>query len=274
MRPRLIDWFVAGLATTALGCAGPGTAPGGPPVPSQVPGVRVALPPAGGLDYQLGGTYDPPAGTTVVARDATATPAGDRYNICYVNGFQSQPGEADDWGDLLLRDPAGPVADPGWPDEYLLDTSTAANRTAIARRLGERIRGCARAGFDAVEFDNLDSYQRSAGTLTAGHNLALASLLVTLAHDVGLAAGHKNAPELAERGAALGFDFAVAESCGHYDECDAFEEVFPVVLDIEYGDAASFAALCRSGVLPPFTVRRDRDLAPPSSPGYVFERCP
>ncbi|WP_250983997.1 endo alpha-1,4 polygalactosaminidase [Rhizobium sp. CG4] len=40
-------------------------------------------------DYQLGGSYEPPLGVTVVARDSTAMPAEGLYNICYVNGFQT-----------------------------------------------------------------------------------------------------------------------------------------------------------------------------------------
>ncbi len=66
-----------------------------------------ALPPSGGIDYQLGGAYEPPAGTTVVVRDASADPVEGVYSVCYLNAFQSQPGTADSWGDLLLRDASG-----------------------------------------------------------------------------------------------------------------------------------------------------------------------
>ena len=118
-------------------------------------GGALVLPPAnGGLDYQLGGAYAPPAGVTIVSRDREAAPAAGLYNICYVNGFQVQPGEASWWlanhGDLILRDAGGqPVIDPDW-NEMLIDTSTAAKRTAVAAIVGDWIRGCAQAGFDAV----------------------------------------------------------------------------------------------------------------------------
>jgi hypothetical protein len=85
------------------------------------------------FDYQLGGTSDrlPTAASlvdfAVVARDSTDTPLTGAYNICYVNGFQSQPGDAAFWlahPDLMLRDADGrPVVDPNWPDEYVLDPS-------------------------------------------------------------------------------------------------------------------------------------------------------
>ena len=99
------------------------------------------LPVAGsGFDYQLGGGYEPAADVAIVARDSTDEPAPDLYNICYVNGFQTQPGEGEAWlaenPELVLHDAAGePVADPAWPDEYLLDTSTDGKRDGIGRRL-------------------------------------------------------------------------------------------------------------------------------------------
>ena len=68
----------------------------------------VTLPPTGTQwDYQIGGGYPLPDGATIVSRDRTDTPAAGAYNICYVNGFQTQPDETD-WGltshpDLVLR---------------------------------------------------------------------------------------------------------------------------------------------------------------------------
>lgn len=240
-----------------------------------------SLPPSGGIDYQLGGAYEPPAGTTVVVRDASADPVEGVYSVCYLNAFQSQPGTADSWGDLLLRDASGaPVADPDWPDEFLLDTSSAVRRAEIADRLAPEIRGCADAGFDAVEFDNLDSYLRSgdAGTerapgLTPTDNLALARLLTDVARDAGLASAQKNAPELAGEGKDAGFGFAVAEDCGAYGECAEYTAVYGTVLDIEYADATEFTGLCRSGDLPEQTVRRDLGLVTPEEPDYAFDRC-
>jgi len=78
------------LATAALLAA----APAPPPVDAQV-------------DYQLGGAYQPEPGIEVVARDRTERVAPGRYNICYVNAYQTQPGELGWWRDhrpqLLLR---------------------------------------------------------------------------------------------------------------------------------------------------------------------------
>jgi hypothetical protein len=58
--------------------------------------------------------------------------------------------------DLLLRNSTGIVEDPEWPGEYLLNTSTATNREAIATILNGWIDECASKRFQAIEPDNLD----------------------------------------------------------------------------------------------------------------------
>ena len=63
---------------------------------------QITLPPDGGTpDYQLGAAYPPPDGVEIVARARTASPPPGVYAICYINGFQTQPGE--DWDDDLLQ---------------------------------------------------------------------------------------------------------------------------------------------------------------------------
>ncbi|MFF5624123.1 endo alpha-1,4 polygalactosaminidase [Microbacterium sp. NPDC012755] len=239
----------------------------------------IALPPSGAVpDYQLGGAYPPADGVGIVGRDRSADPADGVYSICYVNGFQTQPGELESWTqDLLLQRDGDVVYDPDWPDEALLDTSTADRRERIAATVGPWIDGCADAGFDAVEFDNLDSYTRSDGALSLDDNLALAAMLVDRAHAAGLAAGQKNA---AEDAAVLheqaGFDFAVTEECAVYRECPRYTEVYGGhVIDIEYADELprSFAEMCADEESPASMVLRDRDLVAPDDEDYAFETC-
>jgi hypothetical protein len=234
------------------------------------------LPPAGAtFDYQLGGAYDPPAGVTVVARDATAEPAPGLYNICYVNGFQTQPGEGGHWlaehPDLVLHRDGEPVVDPAWPDEYLLDTSTAPKRERIAALLGTVVASCLTSGFDAVDIDNLDSYARSEGALRLDDNLDLAARYAAVAHDLGMAIGQKNGAGVSARARdEVGFDFAVTEDCARYEECDDYTDVYgDLVFDIEY-DPASLEAACEAVGS---AVLRDLDLVPAGSPGHVFETC-
>ena len=241
------------------------------------------VPIGGEIDYQLGGSYPPGPNVSIVARDSSEYPAEAVYSICYVNAFQSQPQDAADWLDnhseLLLMDAAGePVIDPNWPDEMMFDTSTAANRQAIAGIIGETITECKNRFFDAVEFDNLDSYTRSDGALSQQDNLDLATLLVEATHNLGMSAGQKNSVELGERGRdEAGFDFAVAEECAQFDECGAYTDVYgEYVINIEYSDALStpFAEICADPATPASTVLRDRDLATPDSADYVYEACP
>lgn len=237
------------------------------------------LPPAGSPpDYQLGGAYEPDPAVGIVARDRTSDPAAGRYSICYVNGFQTQPGERGLWTDEVVLDRDGAdVIDPDWPDEALLDTSTPAQRARIAESVAPWIEGCAERGYDAVEFDNLDSYTRSGGAMSLDDNLALASTLVDLAHAHGLAAGQKNAAEATERlHADAGFDFAVVEECLAYDECGAYTAVYGAkVIAIEYTDALPrpFAELCADPDAPASLVLRDRDLTLPGDAAHVFEVC-
>jgi hypothetical protein len=218
-----------------------------------------------------------------VGRDVTAPPLEGAYNVCYLNGFQTQPGALADWedgdGGALLRDASGAVVmDPEWPDEAVLDPSTEQQRIAILAVMGPQIRNCADAGFDAVELDNLDTFLRFDGVDRDGA-MALATSYVELAHDEGLAVGQKNAADV---GAAAreeaGFDFAVVEECAVYDECGVYRDVYGEhVLQIEYTDTdagRSPVELCALPDRAPLTVVRDRLLAAPGDPDFHREQCP
>jgi len=280
-RGRTALAFLAAAATVAMtGCAAGAVSPAPRAPDSPTPSSSsplIALPPtAGAPDYQLGGAYEPGAEVQIVARDRTEQPAEGLYSICYVNAFQTQPGEAGDWpDDLLLRDAAGEVViDPDWPDEVIVDTRDA---EAVAAVVIPWVEGCARDGYDAVEFDNLDTYTRTGDALSRDGSVAVARLLVGAAHEVGLAAGQKNAAEdAAVLHAEAGFDFAVTEECAAYDECAAYTDVYgDAVIGIEYTDnlPRPFAEVCASPDRPASLVLRDRDLTVPGDPAYVFELC-
>lgn len=239
--------------------------------------VEIPLPPEGaGFDYQLSGPYAVPAGATVVTRDSTASPAGAGYDICYVNGFQTQPGDAEFWltehPGLLLKDAKQrPIFDPKWPDEYILDTSSALYRSTIFSILAERIQACADAGYHAIEIDNLDTYTRYPDDLTVDDNIALAAAYADFAHRLGLAIGQKNAAEdsLRLRDEA-GFDFAIAEQCGEFDECALYIEAYGQrVYDIEYKEDA-FPAACEALGN---AILRDKNLLTPDDEKYVYQAC-
>ncbi|WP_460715235.1 endo alpha-1,4 polygalactosaminidase [Nocardioides dilutus] len=228
------------------------------------------LPTGTDVDYQLGGASPAPDHVGIVVRDRAEEPQSGRYNVCYVNGFQTQPHEKAFWRKrpaLLLRDRDGdPVVDEAW-GEWLLDLRTADKRKRIARIVTRWTAGCADDGFDAVEFDNLDSFTRSHGLLKRRHALKLARLLTKGAHRHGLAAGQKNLAGF--DGHRVGYDFAVAEECGRYDECGAYVDDFgDQVLMVEYR-AADFEATCAAYAETHAVVLRDREL----SPEGVHEWC-
>ena len=237
-----------------------------------------APPPAGvKWDYQIGGAYPPPSGVRVVSRDSSASPASGLYNICYINAFQAQPDATGWWQsnhpDLLLKTSSGaPVIDQNW-NEQLLDVSTDAKRAALAQIEGGWIAGCAAKGFQAVEPDNLDSYSRSQGLLTADDDVAMATQLVRLAHAKGLAIAQKNTTEFLPRAHQIGFDFAVSEQCGDYGECGGYASTYADhVVDVEYDDSG-FANACRDYGGKIAIVQRDQNVSAAGSSSYVYKTC-
>ncbi|MGI8755736.1 MAG: endo alpha-1,4 polygalactosaminidase [Acidimicrobiales bacterium] len=278
---RVLAWPLAAVLTS---CAYLGRAPSGSPT--------AAPPPANaGFDYQLGGDYRPPRAVTVVSRDwfeGKALRGG--YSICYVNAFQTQPDDDGSRPDERSRWPEDLVLsrlgdDPNWGGEYLVDLSTASKRTRASRWVRPMIDRCAQRGFDAVEFDNLDSWTRFDGTPLAGQvpfgpdeAARFAGMLTSYPHGEGLAVAQKNARQLLGRRRSLGFDFAVVEQCGEQssagdDECRAFAKVYGAhIVDIEYTDPG-FGRACASIGRTTSVVRRDLDLTRPGSRHYVDASC-
>lgn len=268
---------ITALLLVTMGCGSTrGTARSSDPSgPSK---AAPQLPPTtGNFDYQLGEAYAPARGVTVVTRDSTSKPAKGVYSICYVNGFQTQPGSK--WPtSLILKTKSGtPLVDPRWPDEHIIDISTSAKRKTAAARIAKSTDLCASKRFAAVEFDNLDSYSRSEGALTLSQAVVFATLLVNHAHSKGLASSQKNTGELDTRGKTqIGFDFATTEECDAYNECGLFTKVYGAhVLDVEYSDnlRGTFAQVCARKATPPQTILRDRYLTTPSNTAYAYKTC-
>ncbi|SEB72928.1 endo alpha-1,4 polygalactosaminidase [Streptomyces melanosporofaciens] len=264
-------WVLASVATAASAAA----AVVAVSMSSGANASEVALPPAhGGFDYQIGGEYTPPKGVDIVSRDRADSPAAGLYNICYVNAFQVQPGERDQWpDDLLLRDSDGDlVIDTHWK-EPLLDISTAKKRERVAEKVNGWIDGCAEDGFDAVEPDNYDSYERSQKLLTTTHAKEFMALLSEHAHAQGLAIAQKNTAELLADRKAAGLDFAVVEECGQYDECGEFAKAYDDhVVVVEYGEEG-FAEACEGWGDRLSIVLRDEDVSTDDGEDYVRETC-
>jgi hypothetical protein len=260
------------------------------------------LPPANGtFDYQLGGAYAPAPDVDILSRDRLEQPVAGLYNICYVNLFQTQPNEPGQsksrppygttaWWQkyhpkLLLRDSKKRlVIDKAW-NEAIFDIRTTAKRKALYAVQKTWIRGCATDGFDAVEPDNLDVHLRSKKLLTTGAIRAYLKLVIPYTHRAGLAIAQKNASDqFGSTGPSLGFDFAIAEECERYVECDAYAAYRDLLYEIEYTDdnpvvtrggisQTVFEWACSDRGSRHSIILRDRDVVPVGSDGYVNSSC-
>ncbi|MEP7089813.1 MAG: endo alpha-1,4 polygalactosaminidase [Nocardioidaceae bacterium] len=276
MKPRWVRWTVIAIALLMAAAFALSAVPSRAQAHPAVPAPPVNAP----ADYQLGAAYRPADAVRVVTRDRDARPAG-RYDVCYVNAFQTQPGELRWWQRhhprLLLRVGGRPLRDAGWPDEVLLDTRTADRRSELGGVLGRWAARCAAAGDEGLEPDNLDSWTRSRHRLTRVDNLAVARLLVRSGHRAGLAVAQKNTAELT--GAEVrrtGFDFAVAEDCEVYAECDAYRRLYGAhVIEVEYADQgrAGYRRACAARGDVWSILYRDRDLRAPGQRGYLRSGC-
>ena len=265
-------------------------------------------------DYQIGGAYAPDTSVGVVTRDRSSTPVTEKYNICYINAFQTQPDNAAHafWlnsepstaslgsssvlithcstdstrNALILRNSSNlPYEDKDWKGEYYFNTTTADNRKALAEIVNGWIDECKSKGFNAIEPDNLENFARSSRLITIDNNLDYAKLLAVHAHDLNLAIGQKNGgSELGSQGKdKAGFDFAIAEECQKFNECNAYTNVYGnETLEVEYVDPDAddqgrsiFDAACKARGSKISVIFRDVLVVPPGSDEeeYVYEEC-
>jgi hypothetical protein len=191
-----------------------------------------------------------------------------------------RPDEKSNWPRDLVLEELGD--DPNWGGEYLVDLSSADKRTRAAEWVQPMIQTCAAKGFKAVEYDNLDSWTRFDGTPAARrvpfgkrHAIAYAELLTDQAHALGLAVAQKNTLALKRRQARtrIGFDFAIAELCGRYSECQAYRALFRNrVIAVEYRQR-DFRRACKAVGNTISVVLRDRNVTTPDSPSYRYAAC-
>ncbi len=280
----MIRRLAAASVCAALALAGfAGTASADANASSKASTIK-NLPANAKVDVQLGGGYAPLSSVRVVDRDSSEKPVKGVYSICYINGFQTQDYQKSFWTKtrarraLLLKNSAGRVyEDPNWPGEYILDTSTKAKRAAIAKIEYGWIDACATKGFQAVDPDNLDTWTRFPERLTEKGNLALATLLARHAHGQGLAIAQKNAAEISRKTRlAVGFDFAVVESCQVYDECGRYDQAYGSNwFEIEYTEdgQANWDQACADRGDRISVVLRDRNIVPQGEDGYAYSEC-
>jgi hypothetical protein len=135
----------------------------------------------------------------------------------------------------------------GWPGERWLDIRATGVLLPI---ITNRVAKCAAAGFDAVDFDNVDGYTNTTGfPLTAADQLTFDQDLAAIAHASGMSVGLKN--DLGQLGQLqASFDFAVNEQCAQFNECGAYDRwtaAGKAVVEVEY--RAKPARYCPSATL-------------------------
>src|SRR6202035_369207 len=156
-----------------------------------------------------------PDGTTVNTAGVAAIHAVGAHAICYVDA-----GTWENFRPDAAAYPASVKGMPnGWPGEVWLDIRATGVLLPI---IDARVAKCASAGFDAVEFDNVDGYTNTTGfPLAASDQLTFNEDLSGIAHAHGLSVGLKN--DLDQLGQLESrFDFAINEQCAQFKECDAY----------------------------------------------------
>ncbi|NNN00350.1 MAG: endo alpha-1,4 polygalactosaminidase [Acidimicrobiaceae bacterium] len=177
--------------------------------------------------------YGPTGAPNRAAVEAIHAQGG--YAICYVDA-----GTWENWRPDAKRFAATLLGrSNGWPGERWLDVRHIAKLLPI---MSARVQRCAKAGFDAVEFDNVDAYSNASGfAITGADQLRYNEALAALAHRFHLAAGLKN--DYAQASVLVHyFDFAIDESCVQYHECSLlapFVRAAKAVYDVEYSSSPS-----------------------------------
>jgi hypothetical protein len=169
--------------------------------------------------------------TTLNTAAVDAIHAAGGRAICYVSAgsWENWRPDANSFPSLVLG------RNNGWKGEKWLDIRQTAVLLPIMQA---RVQKCVQAGFDGVEWDNVDGYSNRSGfPLTYQDQLTYNASLGNLAHQYGLTVALKNDVEqLADLSAY--FDYAVNEQCQQYSECGGYATSFTnagkAVFQVEY----------------------------------------
>ncbi|MFI5299094.1 MAG: endo alpha-1,4 polygalactosaminidase [Polyangiales bacterium] len=170
--------------------------------------------------------------------------------VCYMDAGTYEPGRPDSSSFPAALKGSGVS---GWPGELWLDVRPSGpSYAALQAIMIARFKICQSKGFDAVEPDNIDSYQNSPGfPTTAGDQLAYDEWIATTVHSLGMAVFQKN--DLDQIGTLLPyFDGLLNEECNKFSECDKvapYVTAAKPVWNAEYqDDGESTASFCPADV--------------------------
>jgi hypothetical protein len=170
--------------------------------------------------------------------------------VCYMDAGTYEPGRPDS-ADFPASLKGADVQ--GWPGELWLDARPSGpNYAKLQQIMLARFTQCQKKGFDAVEPDNIDSYQNSPGfSTTAADQLAYNEWLANAAHGLGLAIFQKNDLDQVNELEPY-FDGILDEECNKYSECGTlapYTAAGKPAWDAEYTeDGESTAKFCSADV--------------------------
>jgi endo-alpha-1,4-polygalactosaminidase (GH114 family) len=165
---------------------------------------------------------------------------------------------------LLPKEVIGKVY-PEWTEEKWVDIREPEK---LKPWLNSRFRMIINKGFDAIEPDNLDSFDNETGfNITESDTRRYCDFLISLAHQNGLGIGQKNVPGLASDFAAK-FDWLLTEDAfeqGWQEQVKPFIDLKKPVFSVEYTDMTTEATFenifCpKAKVLKVYAVLKRRDL--------------
>jgi hypothetical protein len=184
------------------------------------------------------------------AAEVTALHALGKKVVCYMDAGTFEPGRPDS-----AQFPAAlqGSAVQGWPGEKWLDIRPSGPSYATLQAIMKaRFQICHDKGFDAVEPDNIDSYENDAGfNATASDQLSYDEWIATTVHGLGMAVFQKNDVDQTAQ-LVSDFDGILDEECNKFSECDTLQPYLnagKAVWDAEYtDDGESTAAFCATDV--------------------------
>lgn len=166
--------------------------------------------------------------------------------MCY---FSAGSGES--WRPDFSRIPANALGEPlaGWEGERYLDI----RRKEVYDLMLTRLQASAAKGCDAVELDNVESFEATSGfPLSRDDQLAFNRNLANEAHRLGMGIALKNGGSMVADLVSY-YDLELNEECHAFGECDAlapFVAAGKAVLNAEYTETEAEARTLASTVCP------------------------
>jgi hypothetical protein len=189
-------------------------------------------------------------GNFVVNTDAVdAIHVAGGHAICYLDAGDAETYrpdyqrfvEFDDACDgCLIGNPFSQV----FPDEFFLNINNDQGQRAFILKVNrDRVRKCAAAGFDGVEWDIIDTFEDSHSGFHISYRsqLMFNTRLANMAHHFGMSVAMKNDPSQVKDLLPY-FDYAIVEECFQYHFCAgspppgevAFVQAGKAVFEVEY----------------------------------------